>query len=62
VDRGARHIAGNVYVQSLKDNWNNSLKELRILHRVRRCERLPDSCRNGKDWQSARTDYYLVDS
>lgn len=57
VDLDARHVAGDVNVQSLKEIWNSSLKELRFLHRSRSFNHLPDPCRNCKDWQSARADY-----
>jgi MoaA/NifB/PqqE/SkfB family radical SAM enzyme len=58
VDLDARHIAGDVNVRSLKEIWNGPLRELRLMHQTGNFECLPDICRNCKDWQSARADYY----
>lgn len=62
VDLDAKFIAGDVNEQSLKKIWNGELKELRRLHTTKFFESLPDHCRNCKDWQSARADYYLINS
>jgi radical SAM protein with 4Fe4S-binding SPASM domain len=60
VDLDARFIAGDVTQNSLKDIWNGKLKELRRLHLSKTFEHLPENCRNCRDWQSARSDYYSV--
>ena len=60
VDLDARHIAGDLSQNSLKDVWNRGLKELRQLHIEKRFEELPENCRNCRDWQSARSDYFMV--
>lgn len=62
VDLDAKFVAGNLNKQTIKEVWNGKLKELRQLHVSRRFEKLPENCRNCKDWQSARADYYLVNS
>lgn len=62
VDLDARHIAGDVSQSSLRDIWNGGLKTLRLLHIDKRFEDLPENCRNCRDWQSARADYYSVNS
>lgn len=58
VDLDARFIAGDITIQSLKEVWNGKLKELRQLHISKRFEDLPPVCRDCRDWQSARADYY----
>lgn len=58
VDLDAKFIAGDISTQSLKEVWNGKLKELRQLHKAERFEDLPPNCRNCRDWQSARADYY----
>lgn len=58
VDLDARFVAGDVNTQSLKEIWNHKLKKLRQLHASKRFEDLPDNCKECKDWQSARSDYY----
>ena len=58
VDLDARFVAGDVTVSTLKDVWNGKLKELRNLHLDKRFVELPPVCRNCKDWQSARADYF----
>jgi len=62
VDLDARHIAGDVSQKTLREVWNGGLKELRRLHLEKRFAELPENCRNCRDWQSARADYYSVDS
>lgn len=62
VDLDARFIAGDVTKQSLKEIWNGKLKEVRQLHIVRKFEELPPNCRDCRDWQSARADYYSLNS
>jgi len=58
VDLDARFIAGDITTENLKDVWNGALKELRHLHLEKKFVELPEICRNCKDWQSARADYY----
>jgi len=62
VDLDAKFIAGDVNEQSLKEIWNGRLKDLRRLHISKIFESLPDNCRDCRDWQSARSDYYSVNS
>jgi radical SAM protein with 4Fe4S-binding SPASM domain len=62
VDLDARYIAGDVNVQSLKEIWNGRLRQLRLMHKARDFKSLPEICRRCRDWQSARADYYLVNS
>ena len=62
VDLDARFIAGDVNKQPLKEIWNGRLKEVRQLHLSKRFSELPENCRDCKDWQSARADYYSVNS
>ena len=57
-DLNARFVAGNVVKNSLKEVWNAQLKELRGFHLAKQFERLPQICRECRDWQSARSDYY----
>jgi radical SAM protein with 4Fe4S-binding SPASM domain len=58
VDLDAKYVAGDVNEKSLREIWNSNLKELRQLHLSKRFDQLPENCRNCKDWQSARADYY----
>jgi radical SAM protein with 4Fe4S-binding SPASM domain len=58
VDLDARFIAGDITKSSIREIWNNDLKILRELHVSRRFDKLPENCRNCKDWQSAKADYY----
>jgi len=60
VDLNAKSVAGDINEHSLKEIWNGKLKDLRRLHISRTFESLPDHCRNCKDWQSARADYYSI--
>ncbi len=58
VDLDARFIAGDINQESIRDVWNGALRELRQLHESSRFDELPSNCRNCRDWQSARADYY----
>jgi len=58
VDLDAKFIAGDVNVQSLQSVWNGELKKLRQLHLGGKFSELPRNCRDCRDWQSARADYY----
>ncbi len=62
VDLDARFVAGDVSYQSVKEVWNGKLKELRECHLLGRFHTLPENCRNCRDWQAARADYYLVNT
>lgn len=61
VDLDARFIAGDVTVHSLKEIWNDTLKEFRRFHLSGRFDLLPAHCQGCKDWQAARADYHLSD-
>ena len=58
VDLDAQYIAGDLTRQTIKEVWNGTLRELRQLHAASRFDELPSNCRNCRDWQSARADYY----
>lgn len=62
VDLDACFVAGDINNQSLKDVWNGKLKEVRQLHMEKRFDELPPNCSCCRDWQSARADYYSVNS
>jgi radical SAM protein with 4Fe4S-binding SPASM domain len=62
VDLDAQFIAGDVNTASLKEIWKGKLKELRQLHLSKRFDELPENCKHCRDWQSARADYYSVNS
>lgn len=58
VDLDARFIGGDITTHSLSDVWNGPMKELRNLHLLKRFDELPGICKDCRDWQSARADYY----
>ncbi len=58
VDLDAKFIAGDITRQTLSEVWNGTLRELRQLHKLSRFDELPPNCRDCRDWQSARADYY----
>jgi radical SAM protein with 4Fe4S-binding SPASM domain len=60
VDLDARYVAGDVNTQSLKEIWNNKLKKFRQLHISKEFDKLPDDCRDCRDWQSARADFFSL--
>lgn len=62
VDLDARYVAGDVNTQSLKEIWNDKLKKFRQLHISKKFDKLPDDCRDCRDWQSARADYYSLNT
>ena len=62
VDLDAKFITGDITTQSLKEVWSGKLKELRQMHEARKFECLPKICRDCRDWQSARADYYSINS
>jgi radical SAM protein with 4Fe4S-binding SPASM domain len=62
VDLDAKFVAGDLSHQSLREVWNGKLKELRQYHLLGKFHALPDNCRECKDWQAARADYYSVNT
>lgn len=62
VDLDARVVVGDVNEHSLKHVWQNQMKVLRDMHKEGRYNELPPMCRDCKDWQSARSDYYSMDN
>lgn len=58
VDLDARFVAGDVNRESLKSIWNGRLRENREHHLESRWDALPEVCRQCRDWQSARADFY----
>lgn len=58
VDLDARYVAGSVVDSSMREIWQRDLAELRRAHLDRRWHDLPAHCRDCKDWQAARADYY----
>ncbi len=58
VDFDAKYVAGNVAEASLASIWQGSLKRIRRLHANCEYETLPEFCRNCRDWQSARAEFY----
>ena len=61
-DVDARFVAGDVNKCSLSEIWNGELRKLRQLHTAKKFELLPDLCKECRDWQSARADYYSQNS
>ncbi len=62
VDLDARYVAGDANTQSLKEIWNNNLKNFRHVHISKEFDKLPDDCRDCRDWQSARADFYSLNN
>jgi radical SAM protein with 4Fe4S-binding SPASM domain len=62
VDLDAKFVAGDINKYFIKEIWNGKLKELRVLHKAKSFGGLPNHCRDCKDWQSARSDYYRSNS
>lgn len=58
VDLDAKFVAGDVNKDSIRDIWNGKLKSLRKCHIAKKWDDLPAHCRDCRDWQSARADYY----
>lgn len=58
VDLDACFVAGDINNQSLKEVWNGKLRVLRKTHLEKNFQELPPNCRDCRDWQSARADYY----
>jgi MoaA/NifB/PqqE/SkfB family radical SAM enzyme len=58
VDLDARYVAGDLNESSIREIWNRPLKKLRRLHLEGKYDELPGICRDCRDWQSARADYY----
>ncbi len=62
VDLDAKFVAGDINHQSLKEVWNGKLSALRRCHLEKQFHDLPENCRDCKDWQAARADYYSVNT
>ena len=58
VDVDARFVAGNINQESIKSVWTGKLKKIREMHQNGEFDKLPFPCKECKDWQSARADYY----
>lgn len=58
VDVDARYVVGDITHQTIKEVWGGKLKELRELHSNNKFDLLPYPCKDCKDWQSARAEYY----
>jgi radical SAM protein with 4Fe4S-binding SPASM domain len=58
VDLDAKFIAGDITRQTIREVWNGELRKLRRLHASSCFDELPPNCRDCRDWQSARADYY----
>jgi radical SAM protein with 4Fe4S-binding SPASM domain len=58
VDLDARFVAGDINNQTLLEAWNGKLKELRRFHSSGSFSELPENCRNCRDWQSAKADFF----
>jgi MoaA/NifB/PqqE/SkfB family radical SAM enzyme len=58
VDLDARLVAGDLNRQTIKEVWNGTLRDLRRFHLSGDYVSLPPHCRDCRDWQSARADYY----
>jgi MoaA/NifB/PqqE/SkfB family radical SAM enzyme len=48
---------GDVNNQTIKEVWNNSLRQLRNMHREGRWNELPEMCAKCNDWQSGYANY-----
>lgn len=58
VDLDAGWVAGDARELSLEELWTGPMAEFRRMHQEKRWSELPDLCRQCRDWQSARADYY----
>ncbi|MGE0494356.1 MAG: radical SAM/SPASM domain-containing protein [Vulcanimicrobiota bacterium] len=58
VDLDARFVAGDANTSTLAEIWNGPLADFRRKHREARWDELPVVCRDCRDWQSARADFY----
>ena len=58
VDVDARFVAGDINKETIKSVWNGRLKEIRGMHQREEFYKLPFPCKDCKDWQSARAEYY----
>lgn len=59
VDLHCRVPCGNVRERTIKDIWQDLLKQYRDMHLECRFEDLPEMCRNCSDWQSGYADFSL---
>ncbi|OGH96827.1 MAG: hypothetical protein A2039_06395 [Candidatus Melainabacteria bacterium GWA2_34_9] len=60
VDLDASFVAGNIKENTLEEVWNSKLKTLRQMHIDHEFSKLPDNCKNCKDWQAASSEYVEV--
>lgn len=58
VDLDARFVAGDVNETSMQSVWLGELKRLRQAHIEHQWDVLPPHCRDCRDWQAARADYF----
>lgn len=58
VDVDARFVAGDINKESIKNLWNGRLKEIRQFHKQGKFDKLPNPCRDCKDWQAAKAEFY----
>jgi len=58
VDLDAKYVSGDISTQSISAVWNGDLKRLRQIHLGGCYNELPANCRDCRDWQSARADYF----
>ena len=60
VDIDCEYNKGNVRKESIENVWNGELKEFRELHLKGMWDKLPELCRNCRDWQAAYADYVEI--
>ncbi len=60
VDVHCRVDCGNVTDSSMKELWQDKLKEYRTMHNNCYFDDLPEMCRNCSDWQSAYADFNMA--
>jgi thioredoxin len=56
VDIECKVVVGDVTKQSIKEIWMNGHKRIRELHLRGEWDKLPELCRNCRDWQCARSE------
>ncbi|NUU97592.1 radical SAM/SPASM domain-containing protein [Marinitoga sp. 1138] len=57
VDLNCEVTFGDIKKHSIKEIWNTTLKKFRLKHLNGEWDRLPELCRNCKDWQSSYAIY-----
>lgn len=58
VDVHCKVKCGNVMNKTIKEIWNERLKEYRAMHNEARFDELPEICLKCMDWQSTYADFY----